>query len=387
MIELLFLLLPIAAAYGYYMGRASLRDKKIQSQNAHRTNYLRGVEYLLKHRQDKAVDRFIAYLNEADPTFDSRMALGNLFRQRGETDKAIALHERLASNAQADESENELARLELARDFLSAGLFDRAEAILLELTEIPRQLRPAASLLLKVYEREGEFEKAIEVAQKYRDTLGDASSLNLNEYYCELGSQAQFSGDFDKASNYYNQALNIAPQSVRARLQLADLCLHTQKTAEAVKLVKESYEIDVKSSLRCLEFLQRCYPNKADPNYRFALEGLVRRTRSAGAMVELAKVTEQSSGRADAEVLLLDFLKEKSNLKIFAALIELRAKNTDPQINASLLQLKSLMDARIASNPQYCCERCGFESTVLFWQCPSCRRWGTLKPKDGIDGD
>ena len=154
MLELLFLLLPLAAAYGYYMGRNSLRSKKLNDKNKHNATYLRGVEYLFSNNQEKAVDKFIAYLNGTDPTFESRLALGNLLRQRGEFDKAIALHERMATDETLDDAEKELASLELSRDFLNAGVFNQAEELLKNLINIPRQRLESANLLLKVYERE-----------------------------------------------------------------------------------------------------------------------------------------------------------------------------------------------------------------------------------------
>ena len=164
MFELLFLLLPFAAAYGYYMGRQSVRDKKEKSSTVRNNNYLRGVEYLLNNEKDRAVDKFIAYLNESDPSFESNLALGNLFRKRGEVDRAISLHEALANNPKLDVAENEISRVELDRDFISAGLLDRAERILLDLVEIPRQHAAAAALLVKVYEQERDYHKAIEIA-------------------------------------------------------------------------------------------------------------------------------------------------------------------------------------------------------------------------------
>ena len=166
MFELLFILLPIAAVYGYYMGKSSARQKEQESKNEQNSAYLKGFDYLINNKQEKAVDKFIAFLNSKDPSFDSSIALGNLFRQRGEVDKAIAMHEKMANSNELEESENELAKLELAKDFISAGLLDRAENILLTLVEIPRQSKQAAKQLLAVYEREQDFKKAISVANE-----------------------------------------------------------------------------------------------------------------------------------------------------------------------------------------------------------------------------
>lgn len=387
MFELLFLLLPVAALYGYYMGRSSARNKQENTRNQQNHNYLRGVEYLLNKQDDKAVDRFIACLKEQDPSFESSLALGNLFRTRGEVDKAISLHERMINDESIDDSERETAQLELACDFLSAGLLDRAEQILLKAVEIPRQRAFAAKLLLKVYEREQDFNRAIEVALAYRDVLGAKGLRMLGQYYCEKASHLNITQQYDDAVKAYLYAIEIFPESIRARLELASLYIKQNKLREAYALVKEVTAFDPHYGITCLHLIYECFPNKADPNYRFALESLVNSTHSAAAMVELVRIVALDSGTVDAENLLLSFIKEKPNLKLFSALMGLRSKEGEPSANQAILQLKSLVDAQIAANYIYTCPHCGFESKMLFWQCPSCKRWESLRPKVGLDGD
>ncbi len=387
MLELLFLLLPVAAVYGFYMGRIFTRSKKQDSRNEQNSNYLRGVEYLLDNRSEKAVDKFIAYLNGTDQTFESGLALGNLFRKRGEVDKAITLHEKMALDAKLEDSEHELAQLELARDFIGAGLLDRAETILLKSVEIPRQRARAASLLLTVYEREQDYGRAIEIGLKFRDALGRSADRQLGQYYCEQAAEKLNAGALEEAKAGYRSAMDVYPKSLRALLGLAELFIREKNYAEAYKLVKSASELDPKSGLLCLEYLERCFPNQADPKYRFALEDLVHKTHSAAAMVDLVNLTASEQGVSDAEAMLLTFIKEKPNLKLFSALMGLRSGYEDPRANNAIMQLKSLVDAAVVSNPRYSCHHCGFESKMMFWQCPSCRTWESLKPKVGLDGD
>lgn len=387
MLELLFLLLPLAAAYGYYMGRSSLRAKRLSSKNRHNSTYLRGVEYLLSNNHDKAVENFIAYLNASDPTFETRLALGNLLRQRGEFDRAIALHEKMAGENDADEIEKELSLLELARDFLSAGVFNRAEDLLKQLVTIPRQRKQSAKLLLKVYEREGDYKQAIAIASEHKEEIGKEIKSRLAQYWCEIGIRSTTQDQGSEAEECFKKALVCDQNCERARIELAEIMLQKSRNTEALKFIKEAYAQDSSCSLLCLDLLRRCFVNKADPNYRFALEDLVHRTSSAEAMAELVRCVEQSSGVADAEAMLMTFLHDKPNLKLFSALMELRSHRLDAEENDALMQLKSLIDAQIVQRPKYSCRKCGFESSVMFWQCPSCRSWETLKPKNGIDGD
>lgn len=387
MFELLFLLLPVAALYGYYMGRSSVSARQENERNQQNHNYLRGVEYLLNKQEDKAVDRFIACLKDKVSSFESSLALGNLFRTRGEVDKAISFHERMVNDESLDDSERETAQLELACDFISAGLFDRAEEILVNVIDIPRQRAFAAKLLLKVYEREHDYDKAIEVALEFRDALGEKGLRQLGQYYCEKASDLALSLKLDEASKAYAYAIDVFPKSVRARLELSSIYVRQNRYEDAYALVKEVTNFAPSYAITCLHLIKECFPNKADPKYRFALESLVNSTHSASAMVELVKVVAETSGNEDAETLLLSYIKDKPNLKLFSALMALRSKDGEPSANQAILQLKSLVDAQIAANYVYTCPHCGFESKMLFWQCPSCKRWESLKPKVGLDGD
>ncbi len=387
MFELLFLLLPVAAAYGFYMGRAYSRSKKDSRDNTRAYNYIRGVEYFLNNEKERAVDRFIAYFNESDPSYETSVALGNLFRKRGEVDKAISMHESLLANNNLSDPEHEIAKLELARDFISAGLLDRAEENLSALVDIPRQRTVAASLLVEVYEKEHDYQKAIEVALRYKEALGRSIAVKLSHYYCETASQSLILNDVNTAKDLFERALEINSDSLRARLGLGEVCLKEHNSREAFRLIKEVSARDADTGLVCLEFLRKIFPNRADPDFRFALDDLVRRTRSAEAMVELVETVEQSQGRDDALIMLISFVRENPNLKLFSAYLHLKGGDDSADSSAALTQLKSLIDAQIAANYRYSCHRCGFQSRLLFWQCPSCRRWDTLKPIRGLDGD
>ena len=388
MFELLFLLLPVAAAYGYIMGRNSARQKQQDNKIEQNSNYLKGFDYLLNNKQEKAVDKFIAYLNSKDPSFESSIAMGNLFRQQGQVDKAIALHEKMSNDKNLDDSEKELSLLELSRDYLSAGLLDRAEELLLQLVDIPRQRDAAARLLLSVYEKEQDFEKAIKVATEYFDNTHQSIAKKLCHYYCELSKQKNITGDKDAAFELLHKALKVNPNTVRARLCLADTLIAKGQFADAYKYVKEVSTLDSGTGIACLERIQKCFPNNADPNYRFALEDLVHRTNSAKAMVELVKTVEVTSSIDDALALLQSFIKTKSNLKLLSELLELNAHQAkDSAACESILSIKRLIDAQVSLTNTYECHHCGFESKMLFYQCPSCRRWESLKTKVGFDGD
>ena len=402
MFELLFLLLPIAAAYGYYMGRNSYKDKRASKKTEQTNNYLKGVDFFINNEREQAVDKFIAYLNEAHPTFESSLALGNLFRQRGEVDRAISLHTSLANNEDVEPYENELAQLELAGDFMSAGLLDRAEAILQEMVQIPRQRKSAVSLLVKLYEQERDFEKAIAVGKEHQDVLSPSSLNRICNYYCELAQNALVAGKLKEAGDLIASAHEVVPASIRPALLKAELLLKDQPKSklEVLKLISKIAAADSSTGSFLLELLRKAFvsgdaPHQAadkrlphDPEYKEALVELSQKTGSAAVIVELAQYLAQYESRENAELLLLNAIKERPNIKLYSAYMGLRSQEqSDASDSESIMQLKSLIDAQIARHSVYSCTRCGFESSMMFWQCPSCRRWDTMRPKRAIDSD
>ncbi len=441
MFELLFLLLPLAAAYGFYMGRNSYKDTHARSKTEQTNKYLHGVDFLLNNDKEKAMDEFIAYLDSEHPSFESTLALGNLFRQRGEVDRAISLHTTLAHNEHLEPYECELAQIELACDFMSAGLLDRAEELLQFIVEIPRQRPAAAKLLVKLYEQERDFSRAIAVGLEHKDILGADNLLRLSHYYCELCQQALVTSNFKEAKSHLSAALSLHPSSVRVRLLQAEVLLkelqenpaspspaaiaEASAASEALKkhqvanptamamtaaaaaastvnalamppkvlrqllkLVSEIATLDPSTGIFCLEILKRCFVNKADPRYREALTELVAKTHSAAATVELCLNVAQNSSRDDAEFMLLNAIKERPNIKLFSAYMGMRAQDLHHEHESEvILQLKSIVDAQIARTNHYHCSRCGFDSSMMFWQCPSCRSWDSIRPQQSLDSD
>lgn len=391
MFELLFLLLPIAAAYGYYMGRNSYQDKRASKKTRQTQTYLRGVDFLLNNQKEQAMDEFIAYLDSTHPTFESSLALGNLFRQRGEVDKAISLHNALANDENSEPYESELARLELACDFMSAGLLDRAETILLDLVEIPRQRKSASELLVKLYEQERDYVKAIEIGLDNQDVLSKNQLNNLSHYYCELAQKSLLNSNFKEANKLIEQSLDIFPNSIRPHLIKAELLIKEHKEGFQDKVVTQVLKIaalDKSTGAMCLDLLQRTFDKPAELKYKQALEQLVVTTKSAAVIVSLCKYIEENESRAQAQDLLLSYIKERPNIKLFSAYMGMRSKEPGSVGESeTIMQLKSIVDAQIALHAPYSCANCGFESSMMFWQCPSCRHFDTIRIKHSIDGD
>ena len=166
MFELLFLLLPIAAAYGWYMGDRNAKQKYIDQSNRLSREYVDGLNFLLSNQKDKAVDLFLDMLKEDEGTLEAHLTLGNLFRSRGEIDRAIRIHQALLESSSLTFEQRLLAIQQLGRDYMGAGLYDRAEEMFLQLIDEEDFQQSALQQLIIIYQSTSEWINAINIATK-----------------------------------------------------------------------------------------------------------------------------------------------------------------------------------------------------------------------------
>lgn len=386
MLELLFLLLPVAAAYGWYMGRRSVRIDYQQSSDRLSRNYVAGINFLLSEQPDKAVDLFIELLQVDDETLETHLALGNLFRQRGEVDRAIRIHQNLIARPAISHEQRLLAMLELARDFVAAGLLDRAESILVDLRKDEEYEEAAAKMLIEIYQQMREWHKAISVAEQSRKQLGDMIIPALANYYCELAIQ---DGSVPKkAIAWLKKALATDTRCVRATLALAKYYYDENNIAAAMALLDKVADQDPDMVSEALPLLRECVNHGDHGEYAAMLQRIHDKTSSAAVTLELATLIDQRSGLDVAEQFILKSLKRHPTMRVFHRLMDYRLNEVETvQARESIGLLKMLVEEQIKAKPSYRCHGCGFSSRVIFWQCPSCRQWGSIKPIRGLDGD
>ncbi|HFF4238395.1 TPA: lipopolysaccharide assembly protein LapB, partial [Vibrio cholerae O1] len=212
MLEILFLLLPIAAAYGWYMGhRSAQQDKQKQSHQISR-QYVTGLNLLLSDQSDKAVDHFIELLQVDNETIDTHLALGNLFRSRGEVDRAIRIHQNLISRSGLTIDQKNLALQQLAKDYMVSGFLDRAEKIFEQLIDEPEHRESALQQLTAIYQQTREWHKAIECATALVKLGRKRMKVNIAHFYCELAMLEKADSNDNKAIQLFKKALQEDPK-------------------------------------------------------------------------------------------------------------------------------------------------------------------------------
>src|SRR5579871_2241115 len=155
-IILVFMSLAAAWYLGYQSRYKNSADRKVNLPR----DYLVGLNFLLNEEPDKAVDVFIKMLEVDSDTVETHMAVGKLFRRRGEVDRAIRIHQNLIARPQLDRIYREQSLFELGQDYLSAGMLDRAERIFLEVVAIKEYAVAALRALLDIYQQEKAWENA-----------------------------------------------------------------------------------------------------------------------------------------------------------------------------------------------------------------------------------
>lgn len=385
MLELLFLLLPVAAAYGWFMGRNSVRVEQRKEQEEFSRNYVTGINLLLSEQSDKAVDLFIDMLDIDSETIETHWTLGKLFRRRGEVERAIRIHQNLISRPSLSEQERHHAMFELGQDYLSAGLYDRAEKMFSELQQHSTYQAESLANLLSLYEATHEWDKAIWVALKL--SKQDKSVLPVvAQLYCEL---ADAQTDAEATLKFYEKALKHDKACIRARLSLGRWWLGEGKPKRALGYLLPIADADADFIPEVLPLVRTAYDDLDDQEGLVSfLHDIVMEKPCASAVVMLADIIANRNDREAAEQFMLVALQKNPTMRAFHKLIEFNVASADStKAKKSLHMLASMVSEQLKQRSRYRCRHCGFSGHTLYWHCPSCKYWGSIKPTRGLDGE
>ncbi|MFK8043820.1 lipopolysaccharide assembly protein LapB [Congregibacter sp.] len=390
---LVFLLLFSAVACGWWLGRRSLKGAS-SGLAGPPSQYYRGLNYLLDGRPDGAVDQFISALEVNSETLETHIALGNVLRRRGEVDRAIRIHQNLLARPNLPRSQMHIAHLELARDYISAGLLDRAETLLLDLVAESDEQRDISRLyLVEIYRSESEWQRAIDEARALlprRSLLGgeaqapqlsgQAIPVQLAHFYCELAIEAADDGRIDDARTLLQDALRSDPSCARASLELGRFEGAAGNHRLAIDALTRVVEQHAEFLPEAIPALRECYAALGEEE---ALSGYLRRCLdehpSTPLMIAVAEDIRRDEGNAAAHGFLADRLAQAPSLRGLLRLIRIQQEESPSTPGDSLSMLGVLLDRLIEVRPAYRCDHCGFSARRLLWFCPGCKYWGTFR--------
>ncbi|SDB02261.1 Lipopolysaccharide biosynthesis regulator YciM, contains six TPR domains and a predicted metal-binding C-terminal domain [Pseudidiomarina indica] len=385
MLELLFLLLPVAAAYGWFMGRNSVRNENRKEHEQFSRQYVTGLHLLLSDQPDKAVDLFIELLDVDSDTLETHWALGKLFRRRGELERAIKIHQNLTSRPTISDHERRQAMFELGLDYLAAGIYDRAEEMLLALQQDKQFSEACLRHLVELYESTHEWDKAIRVALKllrYDASVG----VVVAQLYCEL---AELQNESEQAEKFYLKARKYDPHCVRAALALGRMWYNQGAYRKAQAILIGILEDDPEFLSEALPLIKACYEEMDDlGGLIWFLQRGVKEAKSTTAAMMLSEMIAHENGLEAAEQFIQATLLENPTMRGFHKLMDFHIRTADMgKARDSLKMLQRMVQQQIQQRPKYRCRNCGFSGSTLYWQCPSCRTWGDIKPIIGLDGE
>jgi len=374
------LVIPVAFALGWMASRYDLKALLSESANLPRS-YFRGLNFLLNEQPDKAIDAFIEVAKLDPETVELHFALGNLFRRRGETDRAIRVHQNLLSREDLPVNERDHALFELGQDFLKAGLLDRAEETFGKLKSGDYALG-AQRALLTIYEIEKDWKRSIDTARQL-ETMGAAPlGLEIAQFYCELAQEALQQKHPDDARRQLGLALNANPQNVRATILAGDVDAAAGAPQAALdQWLRVEQQNPAYLPLVADKVMAACSAlGRADEGAQ-RLTQWVDRYPSNDLLDVAYKHVAELRGPEAAHALARAQMEKSPNLAAMMRLLEAQQAIADESRGHELQMMRTLLQQRTRNLPRYTCQNCGFRARLFYWQCPGCSGWETYAPR------
>ena len=364
----------LGGAIGFYTARKP-RPSAVGAERL-RGSYLAGVNFLVNEQPDRALEAFLRAAELDGDTVETHFALGSLYRRRGEVDRAIKIHQNIASRETLEPAQREQASFALAQDYLKAGMLDRAEKILEPLAASGAHRMAAMRKLMRIYEQEQDWPRAIEVFRELEKAGRAPQESAIAHYFCELAGIAHARGAPDEAREHLRAARSEQRRFPRGALVRADIAIEQLDLKLAEKLLAA---VLVHDAALAIEVVPR----------------LVRLARAAGADGEAA-IARVIAARADAvtEIAIASIMADALDYaplegKVRACLAQddaiaglVRAIGRDPAaLDArAVREIAAILRRLAARTPRYRCANCGFSSIDHFWQCPGCKTWDSQRP-------
>ncbi|WP_330946061.1 lipopolysaccharide assembly protein LapB [Thermomonas sp. LB-4] len=371
---------PLAALLGWVVGRRGGEQHSGNQVSKLSTTYFRGLNYLLNEQPDKAIELFLHVAELDRDTFETQVALGHLFRRRGEVDRAIRLHQALAQRPDLSDLQKIQALSALGEDYMRAGLLDRAETVFNDLAQLDQRAPQALRHLIGIYQSERDWEKAIGNATRFEEVSGEPMGRLIGQFECELADRHRANGEIEAARAALARAYAADPTSVRAGIAEGRIEAEAGNPQGAIRALERAARHDPEYLPVILPMLLENYTRAGDrTGARAFLSEMCEHYRGIAPVLALTRMVEAEEGVSAARRFLAEQLKDRPSVRGEAALIDLSlADRADAE--ATLQDLKLVTDQLLVRNPSYRCNRCGFGARSHHWQCPSCKEWGTVKP-------
>lgn len=377
---LLLGLFVVAAALGWFAARftAARRapaDRPVSAQ------YFEGLNFLLNEQPDRAVEVFMRMVDVDADTLETHFALGSLFRRRGETERAIRIHQNLVSRPDLPRAQRARALNELAEDYLKAGLFDRAEQLFGQLAGGTSQRAEGLRGLVRIYEQQRDWEKAIGAMDQLAAlSPGQDGRRVVAHYCCELAQEAMDRGDRSAARHWLKRARMADRESPRGAMLRARIAMDEDDFRLAIRLWERALAKDSGFLPDVLPQLRHCYAELGKSQaFQEKLAEALERQPEWKAGVAYAAIVDGNFDDPVTRACVADFVNRNPILTDILETLRPTLEN-DGGADAAVRRISRALRRIAEASPRYRCRVCGFSGNVLYWQCPSCRTWDATRP-------
>ncbi|MEO7050339.1 MAG: lipopolysaccharide assembly protein LapB [Rhodanobacter sp.] len=381
-------LLPVTFALGWWASRRLEARRSGAEVSELSSDYFRGLNYLLNEEQDKAIEVFLKLAEYNRDTVETHLALGNLFRRRGEVDRAIRLHQHLVSRPGLSDAMKTVALLELGEDYMRAGLLDRAEALFADLVAMDAHAPSALRHLIAIYQHERDWHKAIEHARRLETMTGEDEGPVIAQFYCELAERARQHGARAEARDDLRQAFECQSDCVRAFMLTGRMQAEDGQHGEAIDAFEAAIKADSAFTPDILPLLLNSYAcSQQMERAEVFLSDMLERYHGVSPILALADLYRQREGERAAIDFLTAQLRQRPSVRGLMALLDATMDKIEGEARENFLLLRDLTRKLLEGQAMYRCNRCGFGAKAHHWQCPSCKSWSTIRPIHGVAGE
>ncbi len=385
------LAIPLVFAAGWLASKFDGRQALRQSRELPEA-YFQGLNFLLNEQPDKAIDAFTEVVRLDPETSELHFALGNLFRRRGETERAIRIHKALVERSDLSNQQRQQALHELGQDYFRAGLLDRAEETFKQLdggafaTEGLRQRLSIAQLVR-------DWPAAISLAEQLRAQLGTNETVTarrsgslesqIAHFHCELAASALNGSDpqcATRASEHLDRALEVQGNHPRALLMRAQLQREAADYGRALKTLNQLADSEpAYVALAPQEWLAVHHEAGLDKQGRSRLENIMESRSSVDLLTALAAEREEHQGLRSALEWTREALPKSPSLSGLAHLLDMSERSGTQFPDAAIA--RDLVKVQAQRLGRFSCAQCGFQAKQYYWQCPGCNQWDSTEPR------
>ncbi len=375
-------LLFAAAASGYWLARARPAKPPSSPPAAPQSEYFRGLRYLVDEQPDRAIEVFTKLLAVDSETLETHFALASLFRRRGETERAIRIHQNIIARPELAKADKERALFALGEDYLKAGLLDRAEALFRESAEIASLSAGAFKYLVEIYEQQKDWHQAIKCRQALATSAGARRDPVIAHYHCELAREALDRQQPQEARAELRKARDADPDGVRGLLMRAELARQQDDFRTERRLLLRIIEQRPEFARLAISRMGASFRAAGDKaGLEKALRKMLSRQPDLALKIAHAAVLDWQMDDAISQECFREYLRSDRMLgAILEALTAREEGQSGPDRPEAQRQIRLALRRIALDGPRYGCLECGYTGRELQWRCPSCRTWDSTLP-------